>query len=264
MARFLLLRLEAPLAAFGDVSVDAIGPVSDLPSASMITGLLANALGWRREDRAALQRLQDRLVHAARLDRVTGRFTEFQTAELLQNEKGWTSRGRVFEREKSPSYSTGPDGRKVLTNPRHRDHDADLSAVVALTLEPAAEAPDLDALAAALAEPFRPLFVGRKPCLPTAPILAGIVEAADLLAALKISPLARPRDRNVERDILVELPIEVEAPRGFRRLHRCDRRDWIAGVHAGDSLRWSGRLPASAFASTVDGSNSLATEGGGS
>lgn len=257
MARFLLLRLEAPLAAFGDVSVDAIGPVSDLPSASMITGLLANALGWRREDRAALQRLQDRLVHAARLDRVAGRFTEFQTAELAKSDRAWTTRGIVEGRAGGAGSYEGP-------HIRYRDHDADLSAVVALTLDPAEEAPDLDALATALAEPFRPLFVGRKPCLPTAPILAGIVEAADLLGALKTPPLARARGRDAERDILVELPIEAEAPEGFRRLHRCDRRDWIAGVHAGDSLRWSGRLPPSAFASTANGSSSLATEGGGS
>lgn len=257
MARFLLLRLEAPLAAFGDVSVDAIGPVSDLPSASMITGLLANALGWRREDRAALQRLQDRLVHAARLDRVAGRFTEFQTAELAKSDRGWTTRGVVEGRAGGAGSYEGP-------HIRWRDHDADLSAVVALTLTPADEAPDLAALAGALAEPFRPLFIGRKPCLPTAPISLGIVEATDLLVALTIPPLARRRGRGVDRDILVELPIEAEAPAGFHRLHRCDRRDWIAGVHAGDTLRWSGRIPASAFASAEKGPSASAMEGGGS
>lgn len=247
MARFLLLRLEAPLAAFGDVSVDAIGPVHDLPSASMVTGLLANALGWRREDRAALQRLQDRLVLAARLDRVAGRFTEFQTAAIAKADRAWTTRGVVEGRAGGAGSYEGP-------HIRYRDHDADLSAVVALRLEPADEAPDLDALAAALDEPFRPLFLGRKPCLPAAPIGEGIVEADDLLAALKRPPLARPRGRPADRDILVELPIEAAAPQGFRRLHRCDRRDWIAGVHAGDTPRWSGRLPVSAFTREESGS----------
>lgn len=240
MARFLILRLEAPLAAFGDVSVDAIGPVSDLPSASMITGLLANALGWRREDRVALQRLQDRLVHAARLDRVAGRFTEFQTAELAKSDRAWTTRGVVEGRAGGAGTYEGP-------HIRHRHHDADLSVVVALTLEPADEAPDLDTLAAALTEPFRPLFIGRKPCLPSKPISEGVVEAPEILAALARPALAPARGRAVDRDILVELPIDATAPAGFRRRHRCDRRDWIAGVHAGDTLRWFGRLPTSVF-----------------
>lgn len=247
MARFLVLRLEAPLVAFGDVSVDAIGPVSDLPSASMITGLLANALGWRREDRTALQRLQDRLIHGSRLDRVAARFTEFQTAELAKSDQGWTTRGRPEGRAGGAGSYEGP-------HIRYRDHDADLSAVVVMTLEPAAEAPDLDALAAALDQPFRPLFIGRKPCLPTGPISGGFVEANDLLTALQRVPLAPPRRRTAERDVLVELPIDLDPPEGFRRLHRCDRRDWLAGVHAGDTLRWSGRLPASAFSEKDSGS----------
>lgn len=240
MARFLVLRLEAPLVAFGDVSVDAIGPVTDLPSASMLTGLLANALGWRREDRAALQRLQDRLIHGARLDRVAGRFTEFQTAELAKSDQGWTTR-------RHPEGRAGGAGSYEGPHIRYRDHDADLSAVVVLTLDPAGEAPDLDALVAALDQPFRPLFIGRKPCLPAGPISGGLVEAEDLLEALRRVPLAPLRRRTPDRDILVELPIDLDPPEGFRRSHRCDRRDWIAGVHAGDTLRWSGRLPASAF-----------------
>lgn len=247
MARFLVLRFEAPLVAFGDVSVDAIGPVSDLPSASMITGLLANALGWRREDRAALQRLQDRLIHGARLDRVAERFTEFQTAELAKSDQGWTTRGRPEGRAGGAGSYEGP-------HIRRRDHDADLSAVVVLTLEPADEAPTLDDLAAALDRPFRPLFIGRKPCLPAAPISGGLVEAEDLLTALRRIPLAPPRRRSPERDVLVELPIDFAPPEGFRRLHRCDRRDWLAGVHAGDTLRWSGRLPASTFGEKDPGS----------
>ena len=66
---WLVLRLEAPLLAFGGVAIDQIGPTRDFPSASLLTGLLANALGWRRTEAAAHQRLQDRLIFAARLDR---------------------------------------------------------------------------------------------------------------------------------------------------------------------------------------------------
>ncbi|MCM5552385.1 type I-E CRISPR-associated protein Cas5/CasD [Pleomorphomonas sp. NRK KF1] len=241
MAAVLLLRLEAPLVAFGDIMIDAHGPVTDLPSASMLTGLLANALGWRREDRAALQRLEDRLIHAARLDRSAGRFTEFQTAKLEKSDQGWTTRGR-------PEGRAGGDGSYVGPHLRFRDHNADVCVHVALRLEPADEPPLLADLAAALSQPARPLFLGRKPCLPADRIAVGIVGADTLLDALLITPLAaRSSDR-----ILVDLPRSEAPPEGFRRVHRSDRRDFLAGVHTGDSIRFEGSLPRHRFAEGAD------------
>ena len=46
--RHLILRLEAPLMAFGGETIDNYGVIRRFPSASMLTGLLANALGLRR------------------------------------------------------------------------------------------------------------------------------------------------------------------------------------------------------------------------
>ena len=67
--RHLILRLEAPLMAFGGETIDNYGVVRPFPAASMLTGLLANALGWRRIERKRHQQLQDHLVFASRIDR---------------------------------------------------------------------------------------------------------------------------------------------------------------------------------------------------
>ena len=48
MARHLILNLESPLMAFGGETIDNYGVIRPFPAASMLTGLLANALGWRR------------------------------------------------------------------------------------------------------------------------------------------------------------------------------------------------------------------------
>ena len=48
--RWLVLRLEAPLLAFGGVAIDQVGVTRDYPAASMLTGLLASALGYRRTE----------------------------------------------------------------------------------------------------------------------------------------------------------------------------------------------------------------------
>ena len=240
MSLHLLMRIEAPLVAFGDVMVDAIGPVTDTPSASMLTGLIANALGWRREERARHQRLQDRLIHAARLDRRAGRFVEFQTAKLGADDEGWTTRGRPEGRDGGAGTYLGP-------HIRRREHDADVSVAVALRLEPDAEDPTLGQIAAALDEPFRPLFIGRKPCLPTAPLFDKLVEAEDLLAALALVPLARARKGEADT-VQIDMPaMAAMPPDGFHPVHVCDRRDWIAGVHAGDTVRWRASVPRADF-----------------
>ena len=92
--------------AFGGETIDNYGVVRWFPSASMLTGLLANALGWRRIERQRHQRLQDRLIFAARIDREPRgrlRLRDFQTAQLDKNDKGWTtpraSRGQSRRRK---------------------------------------------------------------------------------------------------------------------------------------------------------------------
>lgn len=221
MARHLLLRLEAPLMAFGGETIDNLGVIRDFPAQSMLTGLIANALGWRREDAAEHDRLQARLVFGARLDRTGSRFTDFQTAELRKDDCGWTSIGQ-------PEGRAGGDGTYKGQHLRYRDYHADAAVLVAMRLEPADEAPTLVTVADALQRPARPLFLGRKPCLPTSPLFAGWCDAPDLLTALqKAAPLAanaRPR---------VLWPAGEGELRGSRQVDVCDERNWTSGVHGG-------------------------------
>ena len=80
--RWMHLRFETPLASFGGETIDARGVIRDFPSQSMLTGLLANALGWTRSMRAEHQELQNRIVFGALHERDPGmrRMTDYQTA----------------------------------------------------------------------------------------------------------------------------------------------------------------------------------------
>lgn len=228
--------------AFGDVTIDAIGRIRDTPSASLITGLLANALGVRREETARLARLQERLVFGCRLDRRGHRFTEFQTAKLAKSDVGWTTRGYVEGRE---------GGERTYDSPhiRYRDHDADARVTVALRLLDEAEAPTLDDLARALDEPSRPLFVGRKPCLPSGPLVVGFDDAPTVFEALHRAPgdayTGSRRAPRIDETMLVVLPADEPCPEGFRAVRANERRDWEAGVHAGQNVTWHGYVRAS-------------------
>jgi CRISPR system Cascade subunit CasD len=250
--RHLVLRLEAPLVSFGDVMIDAFGPVADFPACSMLAGLLANALGYNREDGARINALQHRLVYGARLDQEGERFTEFQTAQLGAADKGWTTRGRVEARTGGPDSYRSP-------HLRYRDHRADVRCSIVLRLSgvsgDAATAPTLDDLATALDLPRRPLFLGRKSCLPARPILDGYIEADTVYAALCALPLsARPATRRTWRHtehVRVSLPASEPCPDGFREHRASEQRDWIAGVHVGEYRSFRGELPVALVATVA-------------
>lgn len=219
MDNYLRLVLEGPLLAFGGEAVDALGVIEAFPAASMLTGLLANALGWQRHHRSALARLQERLHYAARIDREGQVLTDFQTAQLGAKDKGWTTRG-------APEGRDGAGATYGSPHIRRRDHDADKRVVVALRLDNVDEAPTLSDLAAALDEPARPLFLGRKPCLPSARINGGIVAAENLVAALASLPPLETATRLL-------LPDEVPHQDGDEERPWSDQRNWKSGVHGG-------------------------------
>ncbi len=106
--------------------------------------------------------------------------------------------------------------------------------MVALRLTSAPDQPDLDALAAALLRPARPLFIGRKPCLPSLPLLSpDRVTAPNAHSALlaiigedsappqkmrAVWPLGEGPEEGDEVTRVIDLP---------------DIRNWRTGLHGG-------------------------------
>jgi CRISPR system Cascade subunit CasD len=192
MPQHLILRLEAPMVSFGGETIDNRGVVRDFPALSMLTGLVANALGWDRSEGARLDSLQGRIDFAAARLRPGHRRQDYQTARLFEKDAGWTSRNRPEGRASSPSFTWDAEWAaergqraKSLTHQRYRDFDADSDVLVALALNPADDAPTLEQIAEALLRPERPLFLGRKPFLPSGPILwTREIEAPNAIGAL--------------------------------------------------------------------------------
>jgi CRISPR system Cascade subunit CasD len=150
------------------------------------------------------------------------RLTDFQTAQLGKDDKGWTTLGIAEERRGGAESYKSP-------HLRYRDYHANLNVLVALRLEPAAEFPTLDELAQALDHPARPLFIGRKTCLPSRRVFAGWHEAENVLAAL--AGTAHLPDK--ARHLRVQWPEGEGMLAGDRALDLCDERNWRSGVHGG-------------------------------
>ncbi|MDR5748102.1 type I-E CRISPR-associated protein Cas5/CasD [Caballeronia sp. LZ029] len=232
MSRHLLMRLRAPLVAFGGETIDSYGVIRDFPALSMVTGLIANALGYGRGDFALHDRLQARIVMGTRLDAGGTRLVDFQTAQLNRRDEAWTT-------HREPETRQGGEDSYKSPHLRHREYHADLDALVAIRLEPANEQPTLDDVALALDRPKRPLFIGRKPCLPTTRVFIDMINADDVLGALQQAPAP-------------ELPdFRFQWPEGEGTLAHsqwrdvCDERNWRTGVHGGWRRVLEGRGQAS-------------------
>jgi CRISPR system Cascade subunit CasD len=227
MTDLLALRFDAPLMSFGGVVVDNLGVVQNFPALSLVTGLLANALGYDHAQVEAHQALQGRIRYSVRCDRRGERIQDFQTVDLGQDflvGTGWTTRGKAHGRDGASSKGT---------HIRYRDYQADSIHTVALTLLSSDQGPSLDAVAKALQLPARPLFLGRKCCLPAAPILLGRYQAEDLYQALALIPLPPAGRRDPGPTYRAWWPEGDGVGQAGRTLMACDHRDWANQIHVG-------------------------------
>ncbi len=234
----LILRFDAPLMSFGGVMVDQHNVTDRFPGLSLFAGLLANALGWQHQDGERIGRLQARLLIASRWDIQGEAIVDYHTVDLGQpkmREKCWTTRGEPEHRD------GGPDA-KFGTHQRYRHYWANGVLTSALALADADEPPTLDELEAALRRPARPLFLGRKTCLPSAPILTGRRDGADVLAILKAVPRANCAQRPGAENMPARWPAEIGQAREEQIRPIYDQRDWKNQWHAGSRLVAEGQL----------------------
>lgn len=224
----LLLRFEAPLMSFGGVLIDQHNKTDKLPYRAMLSGLLANALGFTRLEEEKLAALQARIRYAARRDRKGTPLVDYQTVDFdpngpMASDLGWTTRGQLEER-KGGEASEG-------THIRYRHYLADAVVTVALTLDPAGDSPSLRVVGEALRSPARPLFLGRKCCIPSVPVWLGEVAAPSLRAAIEQAPRSRRADQGVLEAIWPQS--EGGDDDGTRLWARVEDRDPANDIHVG-------------------------------
>ncbi len=232
----LLLRFDAPMMSFGAPIIDNRGEIQPFPALSMITGLVGNALGFEHREFDRLQRLQERISYASRQDRRGERIEDYQTVDLgkdyMSDDRAWTTDGKLEKR-------AGAAGKE--THIRHREYWAGAIHTVAVHLDAPEASPTLDDIGEALREPERPLFIGRKTCLPAGELFAGLTDAPSLRDALLDAPLPDEVEEAADTDTL-DLPAwrPVEPDADDPRAHPVtDRRDWKNQIHTGE--RWIAR-----------------------
>ncbi len=200
----LFLRLEAPLQAWGLRARWEERDTATEPTKSGVVGLLGCALGVHRSS-PRLPELTQQLHMGIRVDGEGTRLIDYHTT------------GGGFYQSVSPRrgawYHTYPyiggvlsaiqkDGKIEVkftegtnapeTDVSYRHYLTDASFLVALQ----GDAALIGELAAAVQNPVFPVFLGRKACVPSCPVFAGVGEYATLSEALhdiSTNPIERPR-----------------------------------------------------------------------
>ncbi len=178
--RLLILRLEGPLQSWGEASKWDARDSADFPTKSGIVGLLGCAMGLARGD-PELEKLSEALTLAVRADRKGNRTVDYQTVT-----------GAPLRNAEGKPKTTG----NTIVSRRAYLQDA------CFTVFLETEGHWAERIAAALRAPRWSLFLGRKSCVPSRPVLAEDGGAyASIEDALRRYPAPERADAVMEYEI---------------------------------------------------------------
>ena len=155
---YLLFQCYAPLVSWGEIAVGGERLSSRQPSKSAIIGLLAAALGIRRDEDERMKSLTDSVGFAVQMHSGGTVLKDFHTVQTPKAE-----RKVVYHTRKDEMNAPNE---KIGTILSRREYRCDALSVVAVWLN--TDAFTLEELANALRFPTFQLYLGRKSCPPAA------------------------------------------------------------------------------------------------
>jgi len=168
-----IFQLYGPLVSWGEIAVGGTRRSALHPSRSAILGIVAAALGKKREAEQDLGELNRSLSVAVRLDVPGTLLTDYHTIQVPKQERGVSYLTRKDEME-AASEKTGT----ILSS---REYRCDAYALTAICLQDGRWT--LTQIAEALRHPTFHLYLGRKSAPPALPLHPQIVEADNLIEA---------------------------------------------------------------------------------
>ena len=172
MSNTLFLRLEGPLQSWGERARWSIRDTTPEPTKSGVIGLVACALGYADDER--IRHLSHQTQMGVRVDSAGIRLTDYHTIG------GGYHMPQLLQADSKPKGKPG----KAHTELSYRDYLCDASFLVALQSE---DEGLIAQMGDALQNPVWSCYLGRKSCVPSVPIYAGISHTPhnNLLSALK-------------------------------------------------------------------------------
>jgi len=188
MTQFLLFTIYAPLTSWGDISVGEVRGSWDRPSRSAVLGLVAAALGIRRDEQARHDTLDRAIGCAIRLDAAGVRSVDFHTAQSVPD----SDLRRALGRSRPPTRKAMLAVGEPQTIVSRRELLQDTLATVSLWNVSDESPCVLDEIKRALERPVFALYAGRKANVLGMPLSPRLIEAQSLARAFQQRPPAMP------------------------------------------------------------------------
>jgi CRISPR system Cascade subunit CasD len=178
MTNYCVFRLYGPMAAFGGTAVGENRHTYAHPAKSAVLGLIAGALGVRREEEDIHQKLSAGYGFAVLVDSPGVPLQDFHTAQTSP----------AVEMKKQRHFVTRKDElgiakERLETVLSRRDYLCDFVATVCLWQQEDAVPFSPEAIAKGLNHPVFVPYLGRKSCPLSIPTEAQVIEADSVLAA---------------------------------------------------------------------------------
>jgi CRISPR system Cascade subunit CasD len=202
---FLVFQLQGLFSSWGTTAVGEYRGSYEYPSESALIGLLAAALGARREDEAAHAALRDGYDFVVGVQAFGKLLRDYHTAQV-PGRAALKGRPRVTRRDE---LNLPKDELNTILSTR--DYRQGASSLIAVHARESAPH-DLEKLAAALREPRFVLYLGRKSCPPAAPVWPQVIESDDPNAAFEEYRARFEAGRERCRPASCDAPLESIAP----------------------------------------------------
>jgi len=213
MNNYLMFQLYGPMAAWGDIAVGQYRPSFAHPSKSSIIGLLAAALGIRRDEEERQKSLTESCSFAVLVESMGTLMRDYHTTQVPSAQKGKVHYTRQSELETA-------DLNTILSS---RDYRCDAAYIVAISVVEGSPF-SLSQLASALTKPVFTIYLGRKSCPLAMPLNPQIVTSHTLCDAFEYVLPA-----NELRGIILKAPQNVywenDSVNGFELQQVVTRRD---------------------------------------
>jgi len=221
MKEYLIFRLYGMMASWGDIAVGEYRPTYDRPSKSAVLGIIAAALGIRRDEEERLRELAIRYHLALRVDTPGVLLRDYHTTQVPSSGKG---RNKVtFATRKAELSGSKTDLNTILSS---RDYRCDAHYTVCLWNNSASPPYPLSTIRDHLEKPVFNLYLGRKSCPAALPLHPRIVQANTLSDAFSSVPFeGNPFTTLLESNNGVQVFWEGEENSGFESIHAVQRRD---------------------------------------
>ena len=173
--RFLLFQIYAPLVSWGEIAVGGERHSSRHPSKSAIVGLIAAALGIKREEEDRLNSLAVNIGVAVQLFSGGSVLKDFHTVQVPRSKSKV-----VYHTRREEILGLDEKDNAIISR---REYRCDTLSVVAIYTKGDKGEFSIEQIRRALIKPCYQLYFGRKSCAPSLPLAPRVINKLNLKEA---------------------------------------------------------------------------------